>query len=182
MSKIYSVLLFTFTMSLFFFSCTTTKEVEKLPPPAEKPVENSVEVMEEYSRSVGNLDVSIEDFTKDKKEILEIISKMDTIMTDKNYNEWVTYVDEESIRYWSNTTNLRKASNRLPTRGSLTLKTLEDYFNYVFISSRSGRKIDEIRYESSSSVKAVETREELELVYYNFKKVDGKWKINLPPI
>ena len=167
------------SLSLFITGCASAPEaaspvsVQESQPKAD---------LEEYERSKGDTSISIEDFARDKKEILEIISKMEKIMADKNYDEWLKYVDSESQVYWSKPANLRKASNRLPTRGTVTLKSLEDYFTYVFISSRSGRNIDEIRYESENSVQAVEVRDELELVYYNFKKVNGKWKINLPPI
>ncbi len=160
-------------------------EVTSIPEAVEKTVsepQDNVD-MAEYERSKGAIDISVEEFTNDKKDILNIISNLERIMADKDYESWAKYVDSGSKTFWSNITNLRKASNRLPSRGSVTLKSLSDYFIYVFIPSRQGRNIDEIRYMSSDSVEAVQVLEDKnELVYYNFKKVNGEWKLSLPRI
>ena len=77
--------------------------------------------------------------------------------------------------------NLHKAEAKLPVKG-LKLNDLEDYFHLVFIQSRVGRQIDEIRYISDSSVKAVQVREDQDVVYYYFHKINGTWKLHLPPL
>ena len=78
--------------------------------------------------------------------------------------------------------HLAKASARLP-RKDVKVKNLFDYFNYVFIPSRVGYTVENIRYINSKSVKAVQVKEnETEIVYYNFVKVNGKWMVQLPPL
>ena len=57
----------------------------------------------------------------------------------------------------------------------------------MFIPSRVGHKVDEIRYITENHVKVVDVREDTDAVYYNFKrdltnKVEEKWKLNLPKI
>ena len=107
-------------------------------------------------------------------------------MAKKDFNSWLKYISEGSKKYWSNSYTLLKASEKLPKElKGLKLKNLNDYFNYVFIPSRKGRQIDEIRYNSAEDVKAVQvTKTEDEktkiTVYYNFVKEDGDWKIELP--
>ena len=145
-----------------------------------KPVETKAQV-DEYTRSVGDISVSKDDFAKDKKEILRIIEELDVIMRDKNYSAWLTYIDSESIEYWQKPANLKKAQKRLPVKG-LSIRNLQDYFRYVFIPSRQGRTISEIRYESSTYVKAVQVVEEEDIVFYYFNKINGKWMLHLPPI
>ena len=136
---------------------------------------------DEYERSTGGLDISKDTFEEDKRDILHIISELDSIMAEANYNKWVEYLNPASIEYWSKKGNLQKASQRLPVKG-LKLNSLNDYFKYVFIPSRKGRTIDEIRYETETIVKAVQVDGETDTVYYNFEKLDGQWKVHLPEL
>ncbi|MBR5934500.1 MAG: hypothetical protein IK002_11005 [Treponema sp.] len=138
----------------------------------------------EYERATRDLKgetVSKDTYEKDKKIILAKIDELNGIMKDKNYKSWLSYIDQNSINYWSQKKNLSTASKQLPVKG-IQLKNLEDYFNYVFIPSRVGRKIDEIRYLSASSIKAVQVRGDDVVIFYNFKKVDGEWLVEIPTL
>lgn len=169
---------------------TPAPEPEPVPEPEPEPVaepepepEPVVEKQpeDEYSRSVGDVAVSRDTFAEDKERILKIIESLGTIMRDFDYKSWLTYVDQESINYWSKPANLRKAQNRLPVKG-LRLTSLQDYFKYVFVPARKGREITEIRYVSDTYVKAIEVGEDQDIVYYYFNKIDGHWMVNLPPL
>jgi hypothetical protein len=165
-------------------------EPKKEEPPKKEPVkkeepkkeEPPKPADEEYKRSVGTVAVSEETFKHDKKDVLEIIDELSVIMEERAYKKWLKYIDKESINYWSIPKNLSKAQNRLPVKG-LRIRTLEDYFKFVFIPARRGKNITEIRYESDTYIKAVEiTEEDGELIYYYFNKINGEWKLHLPPI
>lgn len=143
---------------------------------------------DEYHKSVGNLTVSKDTFESDKAEILRTIESLKTIMSDFDYQSWLLYIDNESKIYWSKPANLKKAQGKLPIKG-LQLRTLQDYFKYVFVPSRAGRNITTIRYESENYVKAVQITsldssetEEKYTVYYYFNKIDGHWQLHLPEI
>ena len=177
---------------LFFFtSCETTKAVPpagktSLKPPA--PVlapEPPKPTDDEYRRSINDIEdaalVSKEDFEADKKEILAIIDKLAVIMSDFDYDTWLTYIEPVSVQYWKNPRNLAKASLMLPVKGQ-KLNNLNDYFRFVFIPSRKNRKVDEIRYLSQTSVKAVQVSGDTDIVFYYFKKIDGKWFVSIPPL
>lgn len=165
------------------------------PAPVETPAEEPVKPApvlppedDEYSKSVGNIEVSVDTFNADKTQILHIIDQLSTIMHDMDYASWILYVDEESREYWSKSANLKKAQSKLPVKG-LQLKSLQDYFKYVFVPSRSGRSVSTIRYESDKYVKAVQITspatadsEEKYTVYYYFNKIDGHWELHLPEI
>ena len=155
-------------------------EPEPEPLPEPDPPEKTSEELE-YERSVGQSTVSKDTFVEDKKSILRKIEELDVIMKNRNYDAWILYLDSESIDYWSRRPNLQKASHKLPVK-SLRLNSLKDYFTFVFIPSRMGHTVDEIRYLTSASVKAVRTTEEKDIVYYNFKKVGGDWKVHLPTL
>lgn len=154
----------------------TVKEIPQ-PLPPQKTAEDL-----EYERSVGGTDISRNTFEDDKAAILRIIRELSRVMKTLDYKAWVTYLDKETIDYWSRPANLRKAQARLPIKG-LQLKTLEDYFKYVFVPARMGREVTEIRYISPLNIKAVQvTEEDKDIVYYYFNKIDGTWKINIPPL
>ena len=173
--------------SLLAFSCKSTdvppapvvEPVIEEPAPEPEP-EEPTEIDDEFSRSTQEVTITKEEFNADKAAILKIINELSSVMTDRNYNAWLTYIDPESITYWSNPTNLKQASKRLPVKG-MKLANLNDYFTFVFVPSRKGREVDEIRYISLSSVKAVQNSDNQDIVYYNFVKVDGKWMVKLPP-
>ncbi len=161
---------------------TPVEPETKVEEPVEEPAVDTT-LQEEYERSINSAsNITREAFTEDKKSILAIIDILSEIMKNKDYKKWRTYVDDASIKYWSTRTNLQKAQNRLPVKG-ITLKTLEDYFKYVFIPSRTGRTVDEIRYETDTQVKVVHVDGDEDTVYYYFKKsANGEWKLHLPPI
>ncbi len=147
--------------------------VEPEPEPEEKAEED------EYARSTKNLDISMDIWAEDKKAITHIISELDTVMAERNYDVWLNYLDQESINYWSKKNNLQKAASRHPIKG-IKFNSLRDYFMMVFIPSRTGLMIEEIRYDSENQIRAVVVKEEGDTTYYNFQKVNGKWKVHLP--
>ena len=140
---------------------------------------------DEYMRSIAGLDdtksVSKKEFEDDKHEILETISELAIIMETKDTLAWLKYIDEPSQEYYKNPVNLRKAQRKLPNK-LIELKTIQDYFYYVFIPARKNSHIDEIRYVSKTHVKAVQVGEDFDAIYYEFKKEDGKWRVYLPPV
>lgn len=190
-----------FLISIFCilaFSCVSDEKSEEITeenvpvaeqiiveqPVVEIPVEIEQELVSqedlEYNRSVTDLgvEVSKETFTEDKAEILEIIQKLDLIMKHKDYAAWLNYLTPESKTFWSNQQNLALVSQRLPIK-NYRLKNLQDYFEKVFIPSRIGRVVDEIRYVSTTKVKAVQYTEQQDIIYYYFEKIDGRWFLHL---
>ena len=191
--------------AIIFSSCASTPENDKKPEPSvieqnePEPLEitsddDGVIVIQddedatddEYLRSIANLDeteaVSKQEFTDDKNEILEIISELAVIMESKDTLAWLKYIDEESKEYYKNPVNLRKAQRKLPNK-LIELKTIEDYFKFVFIPARKNSQIDEIRYISRTHVKAIQLREDApDAIYYEFKKENGKWLVYIPPV
>lgn len=184
MKKISLLIAAAASIMLALAACETTKQASSTAAVEEDDLE--------YQRSINKIEgkvVSKETFNADKAAILQKISELNEIMAKKDYNSWIKYISEDSKAYWSDTYTLLKASEKLPKElKGLKLKKLNDYFNYVFIPSRKGRQIDEIRYNSAESVKAVQvTKSEEEnktkvTVYYNFVKEGGDWKVELPKL
>lgn len=196
MKRIILLLTAVFSM-LFMNSCFTTssifgKEDQKADNSVEEQLSNeettseenvsfSTEENEEYLRSVADVQVSRETFISDKRVILQIISELSDVMENEDYSRWITYIDQDSINYWSQSTVLQKAASRLPVKG-LKLSSLRDYFYNIFIPSRKGKDVDEIRYLTTDTVKAVHVNGDTDVVYYTLYKIDGVWKIHLPKL
>lgn len=156
--------------------------VEEAPVVESEPVVEAAEADDEYSRSVGSVGVSRDVFVDDKEKVLKIIERLDGIMKDMNYRDWLTYVDDESIQYWSRPVNLKNAEKRLPGKGLIKLRDLNDFFKWLFVPARRGREVTEIRYISDKYIKAVQVQEDQDIVYYYFNKVNGHWMVHIPPV
>ena len=149
-------------------------------PVVDAPVAEEPKTDDEYSRSVGDVQVSRDTFLEDKEKVLKIIAELATIMKNMDYNSWVGYVEPASIDYWKLRKNLQKYEKRLPIKG-IKLKDLQDYFKQVFVPARKGKDVTEIRYISDTYIKAVQVREKQgDLIYYYFNKINGKWMVHLP--
>lgn len=156
-------------------------EPEPVPEPPAPPKEDD----EEYLRSINSLDgetVTKEEFSDDKTAVLKVINDLSDIMATKDVNAWLKYIEPTSKEYYSNITNLKKAQKKLPNK-SINLNNINDYFIYVFIPSRKRSQVDEIRYISKNSIKAVQVKDDNSIVvYYYFTKINNKWMVHLPPV
>ena len=183
---------FIFT-TLFILSCKTTETAadtaslqtdgktsrEQTEAQTAKSAENA-----EYSRSVsalGDKTVSFDDFQRDKTDILAVIADLDKSMKNRDYTLWRSYLTPGSISYWSNKLNLQVIATKLPKKG-IVLRSLGDYFTNVFIPSRMGRNVNEIRYISRTEVKAVEVQDNKDIIYYEFEKINNRWLVKLPTL
>ena len=102
-------------------------------------------------------------------------------MKNRDYILWCSYLTPGSISYWSNKLNLQVIATKLPKKG-IVLRSLGDYFTNVFIPSRMGRNVNEIRYISRTEVKAVEVQDNKDIIYYEFEKINNRWLVKLPTL
>ncbi|MDY5122702.1 MAG: hypothetical protein SPE59_02765 [Treponema sp.] len=150
-------------------------------------VDEVVEVIDdaEYLRSIDKLageTVSRQEFEDDKAQILQIINELSKIMEKEDYEAWRQYIAPDSLKYYSNPQNIRKAQKKLPDK-TIKLAGTKDYFKYVFIPSRKRSQVDEIRYISKENIKAVQVKsDDSVIIYYYFIKVNGKWMVQIPPL
>ena len=176
-TKVLSFFLLAFPF--IFVNCKSTKIQEQKEP---EQIQEPQIIDDEYERSTKEVsNVSYEEFQADKKIILKKIDELSVIMENVDYNKWTKYIDNNSLKYWSNPANLVKASKRLPIKG-LRLRTLQDYFKFVFIPARENRTVEEIRYIDKGKIKAVQVKDETDVVYYNFQKINNDWIVILPEL
>ena len=179
--------------AVFFVSCASQKNTVKAPASqnetvvktvaAEQPEEKQPidPVKSEYERSVKQMQgtvVSLDEFQRTKKDILQVITELNKIIKNKDYESWLAYLSPDSKEYWSNPVNLANVATRLPVKG-VKIRNLKDYFNYVFIPARQNSSVEEIRYFSKNMVKAVQPMEKEDLIFYTFENHGGNWLLVL---
>ena len=179
--------------AVFFVSCTSQKNTVKAPASQNETVVKTVAaeqpeemqpidpVKSEYERSVKQMQgtvVSLDEFQRTKKDILQVITELNKIIKNKDYESWLAYLSPDSKEYWSNPVNLANVATRLPVKG-VKIRNLKDYFNYVFIPARQNSSVEEIRYFSKNMVKAVQPMEIEDLIFYTFENHGGNWLLVL---
>ena len=167
--------------SFLFTSCVSQPQDDKTPAlETEKTVDATKS--DEYKRSIDTLEteeeITFDTFAADKQAILDAVDKLAEIMQKKNFKLWLGYISPESKAYWSDPENLKSASARMPVK-QLQIRSLEDYFKFIFCPAREGKHIDEIRYISGTTVLAVQVTEDKDIIYYTFIKRNGEWKVEL---
>jgi hypothetical protein len=130
--------------------------------PADRPIEVSKEV---YDRTFA--------------EILDFLRQMDAIIASGDFKAWQALCTESFIAYNSDPARLRDLSQKPSLKDrKLTLKTLKDYFNHVFIPSRVEKKLDRIEFIERHRVKTITVVNDVPyLMFYLEKDENNQWKL-----
>ncbi len=149
---------------VILFSCAS----EPKNPPPEQPVEGSQFV------------VSDDLYKKTFAEIEALIEKLNDIIKEKNFDEWVNYLSKEYIAKTSSPEFLKAASQSpILKKDRITLKSLKDYFLYVVAPSRAQAKLDEISFLDASHVKAITMVEGKPVILYLLVKTGSNWMVGI---
>ncbi|AIN92725.1 hypothetical protein [Treponema putidum] len=154
------------------------QQVQK--PEAEKPIEEekpqaevSKPADEEVVAQFEGVSITKKDKEIAKSEIEEVVKKLNDITAKKDYGRWRYWLSKDYIKEFSKPEVLKKASEGLPAHQKGTqLKSIEDYFYYVFVPSRQNKVFDDITYLSPTKVEARTTDSK---VLYRFEKIDDRW-------
>ena len=150
--------------------------VEKKEPVAEvKPVEEKDTVIAEFE----GVTITKETYNQTKTEMEIIVDKLNHITATKDYAQWLTFLSDEYKRYYSQTATLNKVSEALPVKG-IKLKSLKDYFTYVFVPSRQNVRVEDIKFVSPTRVNVIMKQANVSLLGYSLENIDSSWKL-IPP-
>ena len=148
-------------------SVVTKKEPAAKVKPA--PAEKKQEVIAEFEG------VTI---TKET-EMEKIVENLNRITASKDYSQWLKLLSEEYKQQYSQALTLQKVSEALPVKG-IKLKSLRDYFTYVFVPSRQNVRVDDIKFVSPTRVDVIMKQANVSLLVYGLENIDGTWKL-IPP-
>lgn len=151
--------------------------VETKPEPVAepKPVEEKNEVIAEFE----GVQITKETYNQTKTEMEKIVDKLNRITATKDYNQWISFLSAEYRQQYSQTSTLKMVSEALPVKG-IKLKSLKDYFSYVFVPSRQNVRVDDIQFVSPTRVNVIMKQGNVSLLIYGIENINGSWKL-MPP-
>ena len=151
-------------------SVVTKKEPAAKVKPA--PAEKKQEVIAEFE----GVTITKETYDQTKTEMEKIVENLNRITASKDYSQWLKLLSEEYKQQYSQPLTLRKVSEALPVKG-IKLKSLRDYFMYVFVPSRQNVRVDDIRFVSPTRVDVIMKQANVSLLVYGLENINGSWKL-----
>ena len=164
---------FFFIVSFFllFLGCTTTS---KAPTPTSKvPIQKVSPPL-----NTGKFQVSQEKYASSLKEIRELITKLNQIIQNEDYQQWLTYLDSDYIRAYNDPARLKQLTQNSPVLKGVPIRNLEDYFNFVVVPSRSQAQVDDITFVDQDRVEAWMNIKNVKALLYQLKLYGNQWKIS----
>ena len=144
--------------------------------PAAKVKPESVEEKNTVIAEFEGVTITKETYDQTKTEMEKIVEKLNRITASKDYSQWLTFLSEDYKRQYSQALTLQKVSEALPVKG-IKLKSLKDYFTYVFVPSRQNVRVDDIKFVSPTRVNVIMKQANVSLLVYGLENIDGTWKL-----
>jgi hypothetical protein len=161
----------------------TEDEPEPEDPPVEEPPEEEPEEPVDdppEEQPSDEFKVTEEIFTETFENIRTIITQLNGIIRDENYTRWLGYLAREYIAHFSSAEILKQNSDQpILRKYGVVLRSLEDYFTYVVVPSRSNARLDDLVFIDNDHLKAIMIISDRRTILYQLTKVDGVWKIGL---
>lgn len=160
----------------------TPKQAEQQPIAApEKPAETISEPQTAEKDTViaefDSVKITKKTFDITKSEMELVVEDLNKITYSRDYKGWLGYLSDEYVTTFSDPENLKKVSASLPTKG-IQLKSLKDYFTYVFVPSRQNMRVDDIQFVSPTRVYVImELSPKSPAAIYILEKTTGGWKL-----
>ena len=136
------------------------------------PVEKKQEVIAEFE----GVTITKETYDQTKTEMEKIVENLNRITASKDYSQWLKFLTEEYKQQYSQALTLQKVSEALPVKG-IKLKSLKDYFTYVFVPSRQNVRVDDIKFVSPTRVDVIMKQANVSLLVYGLENINGTWKL-----
>lgn len=148
---------------------------EPIVPPPLTNTENKDEIVAQFD----TVSITKETFQNTKSEMAVVVEELNKITLAKDYEQWLTWLSDEYIQTYSDPIILDRLSANLPSKG-IKLKTLKDYFDYVFVPSRQNMRVDDIQFVSPTRVYVImEITPKSPVAIYIIEKMPNGWKLVL---
>lgn len=158
----------------------TEDPVEESDQPLEQ--DQSVEVAEpeaEPEEEPSKIEVSEELYDQTFTEVERTINELNEIISNRNFGAWQRYLTDNYRRTYSDPAVLEQSSqSAVLVRNNITLESLEDYFNFVVVPSRSNARLDDLVFVDEDTVEAIMEVNDRRYLLYLLKKTNDRWKID----
>jgi len=147
-------------------------------PPAQPPASKTNDRNELIRK--GRISVTEAFYKKTLFDIRNLISTLNTIIADENYETWLTYLTPQYQQTFSNPDTLASLSDMpLLQKKGIQLHSLKDYFFQVVVPSRSDARVDDIDFLSKDHVRAIAIINGQRYILYDLRLLNGSWKIGV---
>ena len=137
------------------------------------------EPAEEESAEEEPIEVSEEVYEQTFDEIEATIEELNTVISNRNFQKWKSYLTEEYIDRYSDREWLTEISERpILKRNNITLRSLRDYFEWVVVPSRQDARLDDLVFHGENEVDAIMNIGGNRVILYRLRKVEGQWKVD----
>jgi len=162
-----------FLLLIWVVSCTSP------PPPPKKPASPPVAV-EQAAPAPVEFPVTAEKKQTSLAQIRVLVDQLNDLIARQDFSDWVTHLDQDYIRVYSDPVKLRDVTARDPVLKSLSLKlrTLEDYFKFEVVPSRANTKVDDITFLDENRVYVWTVVDNERFLLYLLKLYGKEWKIS----
>jgi hypothetical protein len=124
--------------------------------------------------------VTQEMYSRTFEEVESFIQRLNEIIRRQDFDTWQVYL---SASYRSRVGDpdflARQSEQTLLKKNDIRLKSLQDYFGYVVVPSRSGVHLDDIEFIDEDHVKAISIIHNTRGVLYLLVREEGQWKIGV---
>jgi len=153
-------------------SAPSAGEAQPQKPATEKP--------QSSASSRQPITVSQEVYSKTFDEVEKVIKELNTIISNGNFGAWTSYLTRQYVDEMSRPATLEALSQSpILKRNNIVLNSLEDYFRFVVVPSRSNARLDDLVFLDKNTVEAIMIVRSQRVILYQLEKRDGKWKIGL---
>lgn len=164
---------------MLILGCATTEPSPEPPPPV---VEAEPEPLPDPPAPVEEEVFVLTDeiFKETFVDIEGLIKDLNNIIRSEDFETWKTYLTEEYIETYSDQEKLFELS-QLPLlkQSGIRLRSLQDYFYYVVVPSRSQARLDDLVFEDARHLKAYMIINGRRQILYFLEKRDDAWKIGI---
>jgi len=124
--------------------------------------------------------VTVEKKQTSLAQIRVLVDQLNGLIAQKDFPDWVSHLDQDYIRVYSDPVKLRDVTARDPVLKSLNLKlrSLEDFFKYEVVPSRANTKVDDITFLDENRVYVWTVVDNERFLLYLLKLYGKEWKIS----
>jgi hypothetical protein len=146
-----------FLLSLLAVSCGTSPEADMEPIQRPGPVEPVPTVSAPLAHDFDPGNVSRDVYEVTKAEVEQLVEKLNMIIAARDYNAWISYLEDEYFEKISSPAFLREISDsELMKMQKKVIKTPREYFLNVVVPSRNNNRVDDISFINENRVRVIQ--------------------------
>lgn len=157
---------FLMIISLYLFSCKTNPDVLDNTDPDITPDKPYV--------------VSEDIYNQTFEEIEDLITELNSIISNRDFYSWKGYLSESYIDYYGSKEFLQEVSEKPYIRQyGIVLEDLSDYFREVVVLSRPNVSLEEITFDDENHITVWSLFNNQNVKLYQLEKINHSWKISI---